>query len=207
MTTQCWKHSRMPWGDLLWKRGTGFMTIVAISLVKVVSIFICTEGTYHFIYTYDYICSKSGLHKCGTTPWRQLLGLLPWYLIYKSSHYNFFGDRAPLDAIKDGQSSNEFQRLDGIRHKRLPHANVIKWKHFPRYWPFVWGIYRSPVISPHKGQWRGALIFSLIYAWTKGWVNNRDAGGLGRYFTHYDVTVMQRCSIFKWVAVTLRHTT
>ena len=39
------------------------------------------------------------------------------------------------------------------------HADVIKWKHFPRYWPFVRGIHRSPVNSPHKGQWRGVLIF------------------------------------------------
>ena len=41
------------------------------------------------------------------------------------------------------------------------HDDVIKWKHFPRNWPFV----RSPVNFPHKGQWRGALMFSLIYAW------------------------------------------
>ena len=27
--------------------------------------------------------------------------------------------------------------------------DVIKWKHFPRYWPFVRGIHRSPVNSPH----------------------------------------------------------
>ena len=40
----------------------------------------------------------------------------------------------------------------------LYHDNVIKWKHFPRYWPFVRGIHLSPVNSPHKGQWRGALI-------------------------------------------------
>ena len=43
------------------------------------------------------------------------------------------------------------------------HDDVITWKHFPHYWPFR-GIHRSPVNSPHKGQWRGALIFSLIYA-------------------------------------------
>ena len=48
--------------------------------------------------------------------------------------------------------------------------DVIKWKHCPRYWPFVWGIHRSPVNSPHKGQWRGALIFSLICAWIHGYV-------------------------------------
>ena len=36
--------------------------------------------------------------------------------------------------------------------------DVIKSKHFPRHWPFMRGIHRSPVNSPHKGQWRGALI-------------------------------------------------
>ena len=40
--------------------------------------------------------------------------------------------------------------------------DVIKWKHFPRYWPFVRGIHRSPVNYPHKSQWRGALMFSLM---------------------------------------------
>ena len=47
------------------------------------------------------------------------------------------------------------------------HDDVIKWKHFPRYWPFVWGIHRWPVNSPHKGQWCGALIFSLSCALNK----------------------------------------
>ena len=70
------------------------------------------------------------------------------------------------------------------------HDDAIKWKHFPRYWPFVRGIHRSPVDSPHKGQWRGALMFSLIFVWINGWVNNREAGDLRRYRAHYDVTVM-----------------
>ena len=52
------------------------------------------------------------------------------------------------------------------------HDDVIKWKHFPRYWPFVRRIHRSPVNSPHKGQWCGALMFSLICARINGWVNN-----------------------------------
>ena len=50
------------------------------------------------------------------------------------------------------------------------HDDVIKWKHFPRYWPFVRGIHRSPVNSPHKGQWRGA--FDVFVAWINGCVNN-----------------------------------
>ena len=71
------------------------------------------------------------------------------------------------------------------------HDDVIKWKHFPRYWPFVRGIHRSPVNSPHKGQWRGALMFTLICARINGWVNNREAGDLRRYRAHYDVIVMK----------------
>ena len=39
------------------------------------------------------------------------------------------------------------------------HGDVIKCQHFPRYCPFVQGIHLSPVNSPHKVQWRGALIF------------------------------------------------
>ena len=42
------------------------------------------------------------------------------------------------------------------------HDDVIKWKYFPRYWPFARGIHRWPVNSPHKVQWRGALMLSLI---------------------------------------------
>ena len=68
--------------------------------------------------------------------------------------------------------------------------DAIKWKHFPRYWPFVRGIHRSPVNSPHKGQWRVALMFYLICVWINGWVYNRKAGDLRRYRSHYDVTVM-----------------
>ena len=71
------------------------------------------------------------------------------------------------------------------------HDDVITWKHFPRHWPFVWGIHRSPVNSPHKDQWRGALMISLICAWTNGSTNNRNVGDLRRHRVHYDVSVMK----------------
>ena len=81
------------------------------------------------------------------------------------------------------------------------HADVIKWKHFPRYWPFVWGIHRSPVNSPHKGRWRGVLMLSLICDWINDSVNNHEAGDLRRHRVHYDVIVMTRfvlCCAFLW---------
>ena len=69
-----------------------------------------------------------------------------------------------------------------ISHRH--HDDVIKWKHFPRHWPFVRGIRQSPVNSSHKGQWRRALMFSLIYAWIK------VAGDLRRHRAHYDAIIM-----------------
>ena len=60
--------------------------------------------------------------------------------------------------------------------KAKSHDDVVKWKHFPRYWPFTRRNHRSPVNSPHKDQWHGALMFSSISVWTNGWVNNGDAG-------------------------------
>ena len=79
------------------------------------------------------------------------------------------------------------------------HCDVIEWEHFPRNWPFVREIDRSPVDSPHKGQWRGAFMFYLNCAWTNTSANNRDAGDLRCHRAHYDVIVMSywliSCSI------------
>ena len=95
--------------------------------------------------------------------------------------------------IKIGKS------LCPLLQKIQGHDDVIKWKHFPRYWPFVRGIHRSPVNSLHKGQWRGALMFSLICTWTNGWVNNRHDGNLRCHRAHYDVTVMTWVYLFHCV--------
>ena len=58
---------------------------------------------------------------------------------------------------------------DNVIFSTAFHDDVIKWKHFPRHWPFVREIHRSPVNSPHKGQWRGALMFSLSKQWWGWW--------------------------------------
>ena len=52
------------------------------------------------------------------------------------------------------------------------HDDVIKWKHFEHYCPFVRGNFQQ------KGHWRGMFMYSLICAWITDWVNNRKAGDL-----------------------------
>ena len=96
----------------------------------------------------------------------------------------------------------------GPRRRQWPplsYDDVMKWKHFPRYWPFVRGIHRSPVNSLHKGQWRGAFMFSLIGAWINLRVNNREADDLRRYRAHYDVIVMPEIKrfLFAWCVALL----
>ena len=98
-------------------------------------------------------------------------------------------------------------------HGSISHDGVIKRKHFPRCWSFVRWIHRSPVNFPRKGQWRGALIFSLICAWINGWVNSHEAGDVKRHRGHYDVTVITaNCGgtsmhFFFYKHITTNHTT
>ena len=70
---------------------------------------------------------------------------------------------------------------------------------FVRYWPFVWGIHRSPVTSQRPVTlWCGALMISFICARINGSVNNREAGDLRRHRVHYDVIVMNWLSQWQW---------
>ena len=69
---------------------------------------------------------------------------------------------------------------------RTSHDDVIKWKHFPRYWPFVRRIHRSPVNSPQKAS--DAELWCFL--WINGWANNRETGDLRRHRANHDVIVM-----------------
>ena len=83
------------------------------------------------------------------------------------------------------------QKFTESVQKNFPlHDNVIKWKHFPRYWPLVRGSHWPSVNSLYKGQWREAFMLSFICAWINGWVNNLETGDLRRHRAHYGVTLM-----------------
>ena len=84
--------------------------------------------------------------------------------------------------------------MSNINTLSMEHGDGFKWKHFPCYRPFTRGIHLSPVNAPHKGQWRGALMFSLICASTTVRVNNRDSDDLRRHRAHYDVIIMMLSS-------------
>ena len=60
------------------------------------------------------------------------------------------------------------------------------------------GEFTDPRWISAQGQWRGALMFSLICAWIDGCVNNREAGDLRRHRAHYDVIVMIVSRLFRF---------
>ena len=74
--------------------------------------------------------------------------------------YTNFGERIFWWAREALVKQPPVDTIHGVNHAfpvSYYHDDVIKWKHFPFYWPFVRGIHRSPVNSLQKGQWRGAL--------------------------------------------------
>ena len=85
--------------------------------------------------------------------------------------------------------------IDTTSWPPVTHRPITWWRHqmeaFSALLAFCAGNSPVPVNSPHKGQWRGALMFSLIWTSTNGWVNNREAGDLRRHRAHYDVIVMR----------------
>ena len=90
-----------------------------------------------------------------------------------------------------------FRRCEPCGHQRPVVVTKFTWwrhemEYFPRYWSFVRGIHWlvTREFLAHKGQWRWALVFSLICVWTSSWTNSENAGDLRRHRTQYDVIVV-----------------
>ena len=140
---------------------------------------------FHLFYLYEYLLSSTSLILNTIVYTKYVINMLSINKVF-SKYVIKDGHLAPVLSAGDGTKPFVVQNYQIY----IYHDDVIKWEHFLRYWPLARGIHRWPVNSPHKGRWRGALMFSLIYAWIKGWVNNREAGDLRRHCAHYDVTVM-----------------
>ena len=101
------------------------------------------------IYTYSggWLCWRRGIRSPVTC------------LNIEMSSYQYRGswNRALVWLKSTGTKDSETRKIIN----RVQHDDVIQWKHFPRYWPFVRGMHRSPMDSRHKAQWRGALVFSF----------------------------------------------
>ena len=131
------------------------------------SIWIMSSAKYHLIYINNLLTWRAG--------WLQVLAVPHAYCLYTGIPVTPSGNRQTHVRRREKKTLYTLSLFKehfvcGFRfiprHSTSLHDDVIKWKHFPRYWPPVKGIHRWPVNSHHKGQWRGTLMFSLTCAWT-----------------------------------------
>ena len=146
-----------------------------------------TQNHVHVSCAILYICAPGALApewrlKChqltGTTTKPVKTRMLKWQLIWNSSkqkiHFNYLSlkqlwvfkyvscrtyKRQTPSVAPATVSLTSNPKIWWRDKETLPRDDVIKWKHFPRYWHSVRGIHRWPVNSPHKGQWHGAWCF------------------------------------------------
>ena len=82
---------------------------------------------------------------------------------------------------------NSISSSNSSKRKSKPDKSVTWWRH---------QMETSALLSPHKRQWRRALVFSLTCAWTNGWVNNLGAGDLRLQRVHHYVIVMRTHDLY-----------
>ena len=70
------------------------------------------------------------------------------------------------------------------------HDDVIKWKHFPHYWPFVRGIHRSPVNSHTKAS--DAELWCFFYLHLKKPLSKQS---WGRWFETLLRPLWRHCNV------------
>ena len=109
------------------------------------------------------------------------------------SHMSLYNRNIPCHQILNGKNMFHchflYKKHENTQHKGdKHHDDGHQMETFSALLAFCAG--NSPVNSPHKGQWRGASMFSSICAWINGWVNNSEASDLRCHHTHYDIIVM-----------------
>ena len=88
-------------------------------------------------------------------------------------------------------------RIKSYTYEKLHVWKVTRMKNYTLHFIRVtFDEFCPPRPTIHKGQWRGALMFSLICGWINVRVNNREAGDLRRHRAHYDFIVMNRHELF-----------
>ena len=156
---------RVQWGNSFWHE-TDFLVFLNVTINTVIGYVTVAAITYHYVKT--------------TSFWRNHVKMTFW-------RYN---DVIITSCVQWGPGTLSTHHTHCIWKIK---ALGSWWRHqmetFSALLALCAGNSPVPVNSPHKGQWRGALMFSLICAWI---VNHRKAGDLRRHRAHYDVTVMLR---------------
>ena len=100
---------------------------------------------------FDYSCKCWCLTIDSSTLNRYVICMIRWYCIFLSLFsYTTPHDNQPPQRTHTDSSGALWQN----------HDDVITWKLFPRYWPFLLGIHQLLVNVLHNGRWRGDSMLS-----------------------------------------------
>ena len=122
--------------------------------------------------------------------------IFPWYLSVNSVEINFQGKQEPASDVPNTLAVNDWvtKIIRASANKILTqvsiyiaHDDIIKYKRFTHYWPFV------------RGMTVTRNLVSLICIWTNAWASNGDAGDLRHHRTHHDVNVMPYSMVWCYV--------
>ena len=86
-----------------------------------------------------------------------------WIIMLTLWSYTFVAGKDLLVQFCDAKVHTRKSNRKILLKRSRNYDEAIKWKHCPRYWPFVRGINPSPVVSPHKGSvnWNFDIFFDL----------------------------------------------
>ena len=103
-------------------------------------------------------------------------------------------NHAPNDLVRCSWSSWSMARRinESLSYLTRDHDDVIKWKHFPRYWPFVWGMYRPPMKIPSQRPVTRSFDICLICALNK----RLSKQSWGCWFETPSRSLWRRCNIW-----------
>ena len=111
-----------------------------------ISAYIAFKGSVWYSDELQQLNCKTGYHHSNPSNSHQTCHIHPCRCVIKDS-----------DAANVSSTCFPLDTLAAI--SRTSHDDVMKWKLFLHYWPFVWGIHWSPVNSPHKEPVMQTLIF------------------------------------------------
>ena len=110
-----------------------------------INVYIVLTTQYAYIYIYIYICI------CVCVCYPCITALDIYFSIYARWHMHRQSGSLKRRQLRANMPAHR-QKYRQISKENCQHDDVIKWKHLPRYWPFVRGIHRPRWIPLTKAS-------------------------------------------------------
>ena len=128
----------------------------------------------------------------GCLPWllRKLtvlytvIFMISYYCIFRSGQWLISRNQLSIKPLTNWSLATPHSSpMSECWHRWVTYyCDVMIWKHFPHYWPFVRRIHRSP--ANQTGPVMRRFGFHFVLRWTRFWTSNAMTGDLRRLGAH-----------------------